>query len=72
MGFGFLSGCIEQLIELIGRNGLLGQWTKNVLKAEMDAEMTEYLGYDKHDCGGHGRGKSSAARGRRWCWPRCT
>jgi putative transposase len=39
----------EQGVELVGPNGLLNQLTKNVLETALDAEMTEHLGYDKHD-----------------------
>ncbi len=31
----------------MGPNGLLNQLTKNVLETALDAEMSEYLGYDK-------------------------
>ncbi|GAA3139006.1 hypothetical protein GCM10020255_014990 [Rhodococcus baikonurensis] len=39
----------EQGVELMGPNGLLNQLTKNVLETALDAEMTEHLGYEKHD-----------------------
>ncbi len=39
----------EQNIELVGPDGLLGQLTKSVLETALDAEMSEHLGYDKHD-----------------------
>lgn len=42
----------EQGVELVGPNGLLNQLTKNVLETALDAEMTEHLGYDKHDAAG--------------------
>lgn len=48
----------EQGIELMGPNGLLNQLTKNVLETALDAEMTEHLGYDKHDVAGRGSGNS--------------
>jgi transposase-like protein len=48
----------EQGIELVGPNGLLNQLTKNVLETALDAEMTEHLGYDKHDPAGRGSGNS--------------
>lgn len=31
----------EQNIELVGPGGLLGQWTKRVLKTALDAEISE-------------------------------
>ncbi len=46
-------------IELVGRNGLLRQLTKNVLDTALDAEMTEHLGYDKHDPVGRVSGSNS-------------
>src|ERR1700758_4621454 len=48
----------EQGVELVGPAGLLNQLTKNVLETALDAEMTEHLGYDKHDPVGRGRGDS--------------
>ena len=48
----------EQGVDLIGPNGLLNQLTKNVLETALDAEMTEHLGYDKHDPAGRGSGNS--------------
>jgi putative transposase len=48
----------EQGVELVGPNGLLNQLTKNVLETALDAEMSEHLGYDKHDSAGRGSGNS--------------
>lgn len=48
----------EQGVELVGPNGLLNQLTKNVLETALDAEMSEHLGYDKHDAAGRGSGNS--------------
>ncbi|ORI21270.1 IS256 family transposase [Rhodococcus sp. 1168] len=48
----------EQGIELMGPVGLLNQLTKNILETALDAEMTEHLGYDKHDAAGRGSGNS--------------
>src|SRR3954471_11244852 len=48
----------ERGVELVGPNGLLNQLTKNVLETALDAEMSEHLGYDKHDCAGCGSGNS--------------
>ena len=48
----------EQGVELVGPNGLLNQLTKSVLETALDAEMTEHLGYDKHDPAGRGSGNS--------------
>ncbi|CAN5646442.1 hypothetical protein BH09ACT7_BH09ACT7_60550 [soil metagenome] len=48
----------EQGVELFGPNGLLNQLTKNVLETALDAEVTEHLGYDRHDPAGRGSGNS--------------
>jgi putative transposase len=48
----------EHGVELMGPNGLLNQLTKNVLETALEAEMTEHLGYDKHDPSGRGSGNS--------------
>lgn len=48
----------EQNIELVGPDGLLGQLTKNVLETALDAEMSEHLGYEKHDPQGRNSGNS--------------
>jgi transposase-like protein len=48
----------EQGVELVGPNGLLNQLTKNVLETALDAQMSEHLGYDKHDPAGRGSGIS--------------
>lgn len=45
-------------VELIGPGGLLNQLTKRVLETALEAEMTEHLGYDKHDPAGRGTGNS--------------
>jgi transposase-like protein len=47
-----------QGVELLGPNGLLNQLTKNVLETALEAEMTEHLGYDKHDSAGRDGGNS--------------
>jgi transposase-like protein len=43
----------EQNIELVGPGGLLGQLTESVLETALDEEMSEHLGYEKHDPAGH-------------------
>jgi putative transposase len=35
--------------DIIGENGLLKQLTKALLERAMQAEMTDHLGYAKHD-----------------------
>jgi transposase-like protein len=41
-----------QGVDLVGPNGLLNQLTKNVLETASEAEMSEHLGYDKHEVAG--------------------
>ena len=38
-----------QGVDLVGPDGLLNQITKRVLEAALEAEMSEHLGYDKHE-----------------------
>lgn len=47
-----------QGLELTGPNGLLGQLTKQVLESALEGEITDHLGYDKHDPAGRNRGNS--------------
>jgi putative transposase len=44
--------------DIIGENGLLKELTKAVLERALQAEMTEHLGYEKHDPAGHHRGNT--------------
>src|ERR1700682_1013041 len=44
--------------DLIGENGLLKQLTKQLLERAMAAEMTEHVGYEKHDVAGNRSGNS--------------
>ena len=48
----------EQNIELIGPGGLLNQLTKRVLETALEEEMSEHLGYDKHEVVGRNSGNS--------------
>jgi len=45
-------------VELVGPGGLLTGLTKTVLETALDAEMTEHLGYDRHDPAGRDSGNS--------------
>src|SRR5215472_16892471 len=45
-------------VELLGPDGLLSQVTKAVLERALAEEMTEHLGYEKHDPVGRGSGNS--------------
>jgi len=44
--------------DIIGENGLLKQLTKALLERAMQVEMTEHLGYEKHDPAGNNSGNS--------------
>src|SRR5258708_10766858 len=44
--------------DLIGENGLLKQLTKQLLERAMAAELTEHVGYEKHDGAGDHSGNS--------------
>jgi transposase-like protein len=46
----------EQGLSLTGPDGLLKQLTKTVLETALNEEMTEHLGYEKHDPPGAGTG----------------
>jgi putative transposase len=44
--------------DLVGENGLLKELTKRLLERAMSAEMTEHVGYEKHDVTGDNTGNS--------------
>ena len=44
--------------QIVGENGLLKELIKAVLERALNAELTEHLGYEKHDPVGHGSGNS--------------
>lgn len=46
-------------VELVGPGGLLTGLTKDVLEASLEAEMSEHLGYDRHDPAGREKGSNS-------------
>jgi putative transposase len=46
----------EQGLSLTGPDGLLKQLTKTVIETALSEEMTEHLGYEKHDPAGAGTG----------------
>src|SRR5437764_3460084 len=46
----------EQGLSLTGPDGLLKQLTKTVLETSLGEELTEHLGYEKHDPAGAGSG----------------
>src|SRR3954454_23067025 len=45
-------------LQLTGEGGLLQQLTKRVIEAALDGEITDHLGYDKHDPAGKDGGNS--------------
>src|SRR3954451_9558381 len=47
-----------QGVELLGPDGLLSQVTKAVLERALEEELTDHLGYEKHDAAGRGSGNS--------------
>src|SRR6476619_4838545 len=58
----FAQALVEQArsegVELIGPGGLLTGLTKAVLETALESEITEHLGYDKHDPMGRNGGNS--------------
>src|ERR1700735_5925534 len=46
----------EQGLSLTGPDGLLKLLTKSVIETALSEEMTEHLGYEKHDPAGAGTG----------------
>ena len=44
--------------DLLGKNGVLKQLTKDLVERMLEAEMTDHLGYDKHAPEGRGSGNS--------------
>jgi putative transposase len=45
-------------LQLTGEGGLLQQLTKRVIEAALDGEITDHLGYEKHDPAGNDGGNS--------------
>lgn len=45
-------------VELTGPHGLLTALTRKVLSAALEVEMTDHLGYERHNPGGRGSGNS--------------
>src|SRR4051812_26365034 len=60
-----LNELVEQLLkdykqpeEILGEQGLLKQLSKAILERALNAELTEHLGYKKHDPAGYGSGNA--------------
>ena len=51
--------------DIIGENGLLKQLTKALLERALSAELTEHVGYDKHDPAGYNSGNSRNGRSKK-------
>ena len=45
-------------LQLTGEGGLLQQLTKRVLESALDGEITDHVGYDKHNPAGRGSGNT--------------
>lgn len=62
LGEGWLQRAVAQVREsggrLTGPDSFLSQMVKEVLEAGLDAELTEHLGYAKHDAAGRNSGNS--------------
>jgi putative transposase len=48
----------EDGVQLTGEGGFLPELVRRVLEAGLQAELTDHLGYEKHDRAGHGSGNS--------------
>ncbi len=48
----------ERGVRLAGEGGLLQELTKRLLESALDGEITDHLGYEKHDGAGDGSGNS--------------
>jgi hypothetical protein len=57
----------EQGLALTGPDGLLKALTKTVLETALNEELTEHLGYDKHDPAGQGGATFATGPGPRRC-----
>jgi putative transposase len=53
-----LSSAKASGLKLTGEGGMLQQLTKLVLESALEGEITDHLGYDKHDPAGRGTGNS--------------
>ena len=47
-----VEGARNEGVDLVGPDGLLSGLTKNVLEAGLQAEMSEHLGYERHEPAG--------------------
>ena len=49
-------------LQLTGEGGLLAQLTKRLVESALEGEITDHLGYDKHDAAGRDGGNSRNGR----------
>lgn len=54
-------------VALTGPDGMLKALTKTVIETALDEEMSEHLGYDKHEVAGRNGGYSRMGCGPRRC-----
>lgn len=54
-------------VALTGPDGMLKALTKTVIETALDEEMSEHLGYDKHELVGRNSGNSRGGCGPRRC-----
>src|SRR3954466_8720448 len=47
-------------LQLAGEGGLLAQLTKRLLESALEGELTDHLGYDRHDVAGRDGGNSAS------------
>src|SRR5215207_5635315 len=53
-----MSSVDEGGVQLTGEGGFLPELVRRVLEAGLQAELTDHLGYERHDRAGHGSGNS--------------
>ena len=60
-----LEGLLDKLLknykkpeDILGEQGLLKRLSKAVLERALGAELTDHLGYEKHDPAGYGSGNA--------------
>ena len=53
-------------VQLTGEGGFLPELVKRVLEAWLQAELTDHLGYEKHDRAGYGSGNSRNGSTSKW------
>lgn len=54
-------------LQLTGEGGLLAQLTKRLVESALEGEITDHLGYDRHDAAGVTAGTPATGTGPRPC-----